>query len=494
MADKTIGELTQATQIYTNDLFVLSQSGVAKQLSGQLLMQTLAEWLSGKGGIKKIEKTATEGLEDTYTITYANNSTSTYVVTNGAKGDTGDAMYLHIKYSVDEPTTDNDMLNSINNWIGIYSGGEQTAPPHYTSYAWYRIRGDTGNGIASMEENDDYTFTITFTDGTSMTTSVLRGPYIVSVTPPSQIIHGTVNPYTMTMSDGSVVSVGLYAGADGTGAGDMTTSVYDPQGIVGATTGGIAGYVSRGLVASAGTVASLTVSYVAITDLLYENRNPYILIGGTKIYQFALINSSTAYFVCPNRATGAFDWISVTSSDVVDSGSVTYISSIPTGTTSTAGIVQLSTATNSTSTALAATPSAVKSAYDLASAAIPSAQKGTASGVATLTSDSKVTPAQASSKYIALTGGKTLELGDAGCMISVNSSSAETITIPQNSSVAFSVGTEIEIVRLGSGTVTIGGSVTILSVDSKVDIADVNGCVCIKKIDTDTWLLAGDLG
>ena len=114
--------------------------------------------------------------------------------------------------------------------------------------------------------------------------------------------------------------------------------------------------------------------------------------------------------------------------------------------------------------------------------------------MATLTSDSKVTPAQASSKYIALTGGKTLELGDAGCMISVNSSSAETITIPQNSSVAFSVGTEIEIVRLGSGTVTIGGSVTILSVDSKVDIADVNGCVCIKKIDTDTWLLAGDLG
>ena len=44
-------------------------------------------------GIQKIEKTGTEGLVDTYTITYTNGQTSTYTVTNGAtgeKGDTGD--------------------------------------------------------------------------------------------------------------------------------------------------------------------------------------------------------------------------------------------------------------------------------------------------------------------------------------------------------------------------------------------------------------------
>lgn len=41
-------------------------------------------------GIQKIEKTGTEGLVDTYTITYTNGQTSTYTVTNGADGAKGD--------------------------------------------------------------------------------------------------------------------------------------------------------------------------------------------------------------------------------------------------------------------------------------------------------------------------------------------------------------------------------------------------------------------
>lgn len=40
-------------------------------------------------GITSIEKTDTTGLEDTYTITYTDETTSTFMVTNGAKGDTG---------------------------------------------------------------------------------------------------------------------------------------------------------------------------------------------------------------------------------------------------------------------------------------------------------------------------------------------------------------------------------------------------------------------
>ena len=41
-------------------------------------------------GIQKIEKTGTEGLVDTYTITYTNGQTSTYTVTNGANGEKGE--------------------------------------------------------------------------------------------------------------------------------------------------------------------------------------------------------------------------------------------------------------------------------------------------------------------------------------------------------------------------------------------------------------------
>lgn len=41
-------------------------------------------------GIQKIEKTGTNGLVDTYTITYTNGQTTTYTVTNGADGPKGD--------------------------------------------------------------------------------------------------------------------------------------------------------------------------------------------------------------------------------------------------------------------------------------------------------------------------------------------------------------------------------------------------------------------
>ena len=41
-------------------------------------------------GIDKIELTDTQGLVDTYTITYTDGTTTTYTVTNGADGEKGD--------------------------------------------------------------------------------------------------------------------------------------------------------------------------------------------------------------------------------------------------------------------------------------------------------------------------------------------------------------------------------------------------------------------
>ena len=42
MADKTISELTQATQITNDDMFVLQQNGEAKKLLGMTLLFTVA--------------------------------------------------------------------------------------------------------------------------------------------------------------------------------------------------------------------------------------------------------------------------------------------------------------------------------------------------------------------------------------------------------------------------------------------------------------------
>lgn len=145
MADKQISDLVAASAVQSADLFVLEQSGTAKKLTGQILINWMTAYADGHGGIQSIAKTGTAGLVDTYTITYADTTTSTFTVTNGAKGDTGDAWYMYIKYSSDLPTSDADMGNTPDNWIGIYSGTASSAPAHYTDYTWFQWKGDTGN-------------------------------------------------------------------------------------------------------------------------------------------------------------------------------------------------------------------------------------------------------------------------------------------------------------------------------------------------------------
>lgn len=89
MANKPISQLTEATAVQTTDLFVVEQTGTAKKLTGQTLIDQLATALDGHGGIASIAKTSTSGNVDTYTITYADNTTYTYTVTNGVDGTNG---------------------------------------------------------------------------------------------------------------------------------------------------------------------------------------------------------------------------------------------------------------------------------------------------------------------------------------------------------------------------------------------------------------------
>ena len=140
----------------------------------------------------------------------------------------------------------------------------------------------------------------------------------------------------------------------------------------------------------------------------------------------------------------------------------------------------------------AITPSAI--------GAIPTTQKGATDGVAELDSNvafPKVKAEQASAGIKSISvAAYTLQLADAGKFLDVTNGGNVTITIPLNASVAFPAGTEIEICRDTMYTVTVAGAsgVTIKSAGSKVSVADQYGCAVLKKLDTNTWLLAGDLG
>ena len=84
-------------------------------------------------------------------------------------------------------------------------------------------------------------------------------------------------------------------------------------------------------------------------------------------------------------------------------------------------------------------------------------------------------------------------------LITFSSTSATTITIPPESSVAFPLGTVINVIKIGaSGTTTIsqGAGVTISSTGAVATAptlrAAFSAASCI-KVATDTWYVVGDI-
>jgi hypothetical protein len=93
------------------------------------------------------------------------------------------------------------------------------------------------------------------------------------------------------------------------------------------------------------------------------------------------------------------------------------------------------------------------------------------------------------------TASYTLVIGDADKLVEMNVGSANNLTIPLNSSVAFATGTQILLAQYGAGQTTIvpTSGVTIRSNGAKVKLnAQYSGATLI-KIDTNEWYLFGDI-
>ena len=88
----------------------------------------------------------------------------------------------------------------------------------------------------------------------------------------------------------------------------------------------------------------------------------------------------------------------------------------------------------------------------------------------------------------------TLVLADKDKLVEVSNASANTLTVPLNSSVAFPVGTQITILQTGAGqtTITATGGVTINATPGLKLRAQWSSVTLIKRA-TDTWVALGDL-
>ena len=93
------------------------------------------------------------------------------------------------------------------------------------------------------------------------------------------------------------------------------------------------------------------------------------------------------------------------------------------------------------------------------------------------------------------TASYTLVLGDADKIVEVNNASANNLTVPPNSSVAFPTGTQIDLVQYGAGqtTVVAGSGVTIRSKGAALKLTGQYSGATLYKRGTDEWVLVGDL-
>jgi hypothetical protein len=95
----------------------------------------------------------------------------------------------------------------------------------------------------------------------------------------------------------------------------------------------------------------------------------------------------------------------------------------------------------------------------------------------------------------AQTASYTLALTDAGKMVTMTVGSANNLTVPPNSSVAFPVNTRIDLLQYGTGqtTVVAGAGVTIYSSGSKLKLSGQYSGASLWKKASDTWVLIGDI-
>lgn len=93
------------------------------------------------------------------------------------------------------------------------------------------------------------------------------------------------------------------------------------------------------------------------------------------------------------------------------------------------------------------------------------------------------------------TANYTLALTDKNAMIVVDSSSAVTITVPDNSSVAFPQGAQLHILRKGTGTVQVvgAGSASVVGAPGLFLRATNSAATLIKLNSSQSFVLVGDL-
>jgi hypothetical protein len=123
----------------------------------------------------------------------------------------------------------------------------------------------------------------------------------------------------------------------------------------------------------------------------------------------------------------------------------------------------------------------------------------TLDGTQTLTNKTLTDP-KINLAFDAETASYTAVLANNSQVVTMNNASANTFSIPTNASVAFPIGTQINVLQIGAGQTTIqavtSGTTSILSTGATAAAPKLRArysmATCIKSA-TDTWYVIGDI-
>ena len=131
-------------------------------------------------GIASIEKTDTSGIYDTYTVTYTDDTTSTFIITNGAKGDPGtsiqsvelyrqsgvvDTYHITLTDGTVFPFTVTNGVNGTNGTDGINGFSPEITETQTATGYDITITTNTGTNTISLHNGQDGTDGTNGTDG-----------------------------------------------------------------------------------------------------------------------------------------------------------------------------------------------------------------------------------------------------------------------------------------------------------------------------------------
>ena len=234
------------------------------------------------------------------------------------------------------------------------------------------------------------------------------------------------------------------------------------------------------------------------TAAQWTSTNPTLGAGEpgyeTDTGRFKIGNGSTAWNSL--AYTGAGTVTSITAGTGLSGGAITSSGTIAIDST----VVTLAgsqTLTNKTLT----TP-VISSISNSGTVTIPTGTVtlATLTGTETLTNKTLTDP-KINLAFDAQTGTTyTTVLDDNGQIVTMNNASANTLSIPTNASVAYPIGTQINVLQIGAGQTTIqvvtSGTTSILSTGATAAAPKIRArygmATCIKAA-TDTWYVVGDI-